>query len=1083
MQGRHGGMEGGQSAALNSSQALLCIRRRASIGIAELPFLQHPLQKMPLRCQSCLTTNPDANRFCGHCGTLLHAIGGQIAVPEVQWGALKQATIVFADIVGSTEHVAGLDPEQAMERLRPAVQHMCHAVERFGGTVVRTLGDGMMALFGVPKALEGHASLACEAAIAMQAAFEGHAQGLSIRIGLHSGQVALDPDAADAMKGGGVHGHAIHLASRVVALAEPGGICLTADCLALVRSVCDVRPMGPHVLKGISEPVEIHALLGMKHDVHNYHFHEAALSVFRGRAKELETLKSALARAERSQGAVLGLSGAPGTGKSRLCHEFAQWCRGKRIPVFEIRTQLYGHATPLQPVLMLLRTCFFQIEPAHEPAVARERIAGILAKSGAGISDDFALMCEFLGVAEEGGMVCSLNPKARRGRLLGLVHELVKQTGTSPSVIVFEDLHWLDEASAEFVSALVQAVAGTRLLLLLNYRPGYQSPWVELPHFQAIHLADLSTDDAQDLVRERLKHHPQLQGFAPLIVERSAGNPFFAEELVNSLIEKSTQLKVSGDAPDAAPLVNALPATVQAVIGERIDRLVATQRTLLHICAVIGKEIPLAVLQDVAVYLVSQVESGLDGLCEVELLQLLREIAGGRRFAFRHPLIQEVAYNTQLKARRANLHAAVAVAMEAHYSAQPGEFAALIAYHYAAAGQLVQAAEHEARAAKWTGSTNSAQALRHWRRVWSFLEGQESTREVNRLRALAGGRIAYLGWREGLKPDEVQPIIHESIQLAAEVDSRLVQLLLLARGRIMQSGGGAADSYVDSMLEALSLTPPGQDAGRVAMLNVALSQAYAWAGLLKQGLAANDAALLAVADIDQFDRDFIDFSIEQWVLGIRVRLLIRMNRLQEARASLQQMLSTDQTLGDPVIRQITHHLHVELAAVTQDSSLAHEHVAIVANLARQYASPYSKVFSLWCSGLAAASGGDLEGALQNFSEALAFIGQTKAAVEFEAEIRASLAECHYKLGNFDLAVVAAKENIDISRPRSNRLAECRALIVWGGTLGQKNDVESWVGAMSLFDKAEELIAVTGADIYRPGLFAERSRVAGLMARG
>lgn len=1036
---------------------------------------------MPLRCTSCLTTNPDANRFCGHCGTPLHAGGAgthplaQTPAPEVQWGALKHATILFADIVSSTEHVTGLDPEQAMEQLRPAVQRMCHAVERFGGTVVRTLGDGIMALFGVPTALEGHASLACEAAIAMQAAFEGHAQGLRIRVGLHSGQVALDPEAADAMKGGGVHGHAIHLASRVVGLAEPGGICLTADCLALVRSVCDVRPMGPHALKGISEPVEMHALLGMKNDLHNYHFHEASLSVFRGRTKELETLKSALARAEQAQGGVLGLSGAPGTGKSRLCHEFAEWCRAKRIPVFEVRTQLYGHATPLQPVLMLLRICFFQILPTHEPAAARERIAGILAKSGAGAADDIALLCEFLGVAEEGGAACSLNPKARRARLLGLVHELVKHTGTGLSVIVFEDLHWLDEASAEFVSALVEAVADTRLLLLLNYRPGYQAPWAQWPHFQAMHLADLGMDEAQDLVRERLRHHSHLQGFLSLIVERSAGNPFFAEELVNSLIEKSAQQKTfSVGVADMAPLVHALPATVQAVIGERIDRLVATQRTLLHICAVIGKEIPLAVLQDVAVYLVGQVESGLDGLCEVELLKLLREIAGGRRFAFRHPLIQEVAYNTQLKARRANLHAAVAVAMEAHYSAQPGEFAALIAYHYTAAGQLVQAAEHEARAAKWTGSTNSAQAIKHWRRVWSLLEGQERSREVNSLRALAGGRIVYLGWREGLKPDEVQQICNEAMGLARDMDNRLEQLLLFAQGRILQSGGGAADDYVASVLKALSLTPPGEDAGRVAMLNVALSQAYAWAGLLDHGLAANNAALLDLESIDTFDREFIDFSIEQWALGIRARLLVRMNRLDEAQTCLKKMLSANEGLNDPVIGQITHHIHVELAAMTEDAVLAREHVAVVIKIAEQYASPYSRIFALWSSGLAEVSVGNLPVAQSNFVSALELIASSKVAVEFEAEIRAGIAECHQYLGDSELALAFAKETILISRQRSNRLAECRALIVWGAVLASKNEPGKMEEAQDMFDQAAQLISQTGAKIFENSLARARA---------
>lgn len=1039
---------------------------------------------MSLRCPACLAANPDANRFCGSCGVAL-GTGVQkpasviaSSVAETQWGALKHATILFADVVSSTEHVAGMDPEQAMEQLRPAVQRMCTAVEQFGGTVVRTLGDGVMALFGVPRALEGHATLACEAALCMQAAFEG--PGLRIRVGLHSGPVALDPETATATRGGGVHGHAIHLASRVVGLAEPGGICLTADCLALVRNACDVRSLGRHPLRGIADPVELYSLSGMKNDVQSHNFHEAVLSPFCGRTREFGLLQEALSSAKNGAGSVIGLSGAPGTGKSRLCHEFAQYCHLQGVPVFEVRTQLYGHATPLQPVLMLLRACFFLITPLHDAAEARDRIALGLAKLGPVSGDDLALLQEFLGVADAAARACALNARARRARLLGLLHELVKNAGNQASVIIFEDLHWLDEASGEFLSALVNAVAGTRILLLLNYRPVYQAPWSAVPHFHAMPLSDLSTADTEILVRERLASYPGLQSFFSLIVERSAGNPFFAEELVHSLVEKSAAADSGGKKADIASLAHALPATVQAVIGERIDRLVGTQRTLLHICAVIGKEIPLAVLQDVAVYLVSQLESGLDGLCEVELLQLLREIAGGRRFAFRHPLIQEVAYGTQLKARRANLHAAVAVAMETHYSAQPGEFAALIAYHYEAAGQFFNAAQHEARAAKWTGSTNSAQAIKHWRRVWTLLDGQERSSSVNSLRALAGGRIVYLGWREGLRPQEVEQIIPEAIAHASEVDARLVQLLLFAQGRMLQSGGGAADEYVASIVKALSLTPAGSDVGRVAMLNVALSQAYAWAGLLAQGLAANDRALQGLSQIDQFDREFIDFSIEQWVVGIRVRLLIRMGRLNDAQACLQQMLASDEVLGDPVIRQITHHLHVEFANATQNPALARQHVAIVVSLADQHTSPYSRVFALWCSGLADVSGGNLETAERSFSNALVCISATKVAVEFEAEIRASLAECHHKLGKLDIALEVAKENIAIARPRNNRLAECRALIVCGGVLSQKNDVNSWREALDFYSRAEQLITLTGAKMYEQRLMGDKLRVLRLL---
>lgn len=1041
---------------------------------------------MSLNCLSCLSANPEGNKFCGNCGAPLHATSGVSSrlpesTPEIQWGALKQATILFADIVNSTEYVAGMDPEQAMEELRPAIQRMCDAVERFGGTVVRTLGDGIMALFGVPRALEGHASLACEAALSMQAVFQAP-QGLRIRVGLHSGQVALDPLAADAAKGGGVHGHAIHLASRVVSMAEPGGICLTADCVLLSRASCETLPLGMRALKGIAEPVDLHVLAGMKHDLQNHQFHEATLSIFRGREVELARLQHAMVRASQGGGSVMGLSGAPGTGKSRLCHEFAQWCRERGIPVCEVRTQLYGHATPLQPVLMLLRTCFFQILPTDDSEGARERIAAKLAEFGADATDDLVLLYEFMGVAEPGGLSCSLNPKARRGRLLGLVRDLVRHTGSTPSVIIFEDLHWLDEASGEFLSALVHAVAGTKTFLLLNYRPGYQPPWSALPHFHAMHLTDLGAVETENLVRERLKNHPQLEKFFAVIVERSAGNPFFAEELTNSLIEKNTQLKIPGAAqPDIALLVQTLPATVQAVIGERIDRLVAAQRTLLHICAVIGKEIPLVVLQDVAVYLVSQVESGLDGLCEVELLQLLREIAGGRRFAFRHPLIQEVAYNTQLKARRANLHAAVAVAMEAHYNAQPGEFAALIAYHYAAAGQLVHAAKHEALAAKWTGSTNSAQAIKHWRKVRSLLEGQTQETETDRLRAMACSQISLLGWREGLSLAEVQPFIDEAMELAGRVDSRLTQLLLMVEGRMLQANGGPADGYVQRVQQALALLPAGGDSGRAATLNAALSQAYGWAGLLELALAANDAALAGVDSVDKFDRDFMGFSIEQWLLGLRGRLLTRLGRYDEAHSCLQQMVLAAEHSMDPVILQIAHHGYVDLACSREDIALAEEHAMRISKLDERHAIPYLRAFALSSRGMAATVGSDFSTALSSFTEALQLIRTANVAPEYETEILANIAECFRRLGDVENCLVFAGEAIELSRKRSTRLPECRALITRGAALVDGHGVLHAADAGQSLDLAEQLIKLTGARIFDDALSAERARLGAFAA--
>jgi class 3 adenylate cyclase/tetratricopeptide (TPR) repeat protein len=1038
-------------------------------------------KKMSLVCLSCLASNPVLNRFCGTCGASLGGtvpdLANAIEIPDTQWGALKHATILFADIVSSTEHVQGLDAEQAMEQLRPAIETMCASVERFGGTVVRTLGDGVMALFGAPRALEGHASLACESALAMQAAFEGSSQGLRIRVGLHSGQVASAPEAINAPQGGGFHGHAIHVASRIVGLADAGGICITSDCLTLVRAICDARSLGRQAVKGIAEPVDLYCLLAMKSDVQNTYFHEAALSPFRGREEELGWLKQALADSREGRGTVVGLTGGPGTGKSRLCHEFAEWCRGRRVPVCTVGTQLYGHATPLQPVLMLLRTCFFGIAQSDDAAFARLRIAMALKKLGSFSVDDLALLNEFLGVAEPGEIASALSPKARRARLLGLLRELVGHDGAKASVIIFEDLHWLDDASEEFLAVLADAVAGTRTLLLLNYRPGCRASWATLPHFRAIALKDLSEADTADLVRGLLSTRPALQKHCDVIVERSAGNPFFAEELVHSLVEKSDLADSLGkQKSDVASLIQTLPANVQAVIGERIDRLVSAQRTLLHICAVIGKEIPLTILEQVAVYLVSQVESGLDGLCEAELLQMLREIAGERRFAFRHPLIQEVAYNTQLKARRANLHAAVAVAMEAHYSGEPGEFAALIAYHYASAGQLVNASLHEARAAKWAGSTNSAQAIKHWRKVWSLLDGQERSPQTNSLRAMAGGRIVYLGWREGLRSDEVQLITEEAISIA---DGRMAQLLVFVQGRMLQAAGGPADDYVQCVQRALMLSPETQTPGRQAILYVALSQAYMWSGLLMRALEASDAAAPGLSDIEAFDRDFIDFSIVQWRLGLRAKILIRMGQLEQSQQCLEQMAVADGGLSDSVIKQFAFHLHLETAACLGDRVTALEYSEKMAKLTEQHPSPYLKIFSLWGAGLAAFTAGEHAVAAKNYEEALALITQTQVAVDFEAEIQTCYCESLYRCHDFDRAVAMAHLSIDSSRRRTNRATEGRALLVLASVTAQQPAPDALVEAQKLFLQADSLMAETGASLFEQPMLRERGRLLAL----
>lgn len=1064
-----------------------------------------------MECQSCHTANPDSNRFCENCGRALtykcaacgfdctpaaRFCGGcgtalvraaaptgpasapaPAAEPATGWGELKQATVLFADIVSSTEQIARLDPEEAMDRLKPAVMLMCEAVERFGGTVMRTLGDGVMALFGVPRALEGHARLACESALHMQASFAGNPQGFSIRVGLHSGLVASDPHAHDSGKGGGAHGLTIHLASRVIGLAPAGGVTMTEDCHALVRGSVDVESIGHPPLKGIAEPVEIFRLVGLNLAFASQHFHQTKLTPLRGREKELTLLQQALRLAEAGDAHVIGVSGGPGTGKSRLCYEFAQWCRARGRPVYEVRAQLYGSATPLQPVLELMRTFFFGILAADTPAAARDRIAARLEGLGTAQAGDVGLLSDFLGVRDpQDTSPVALSAKSRRARLLAIVTALVRQSAEVTCVILIEDMHWLDESSEEFVATLVKAVAGTHTMVVLNYRSSYRSPWIGSENFQEIEICELNAADTDALVRELISHRREFREISQLIVRRSGGNPFFAEELVRSLAERGVLSGDPGHAHNGVESVErALPATVQAVIGARIDRLSESEKSILQMCAIIGKEVALPVLERVAGGMRAQLERALDSLCHAELIQP-QPASGGRRFAFAHPLVQEVAYGTQLKAKRAAIHASVAAAMEHFYADQLDEHSALIAHHYEAAGQALSAAEYSARAAHWLSATNSAQAIKHWRKVRELLVSQPQDDACNRLRAMACCQISLLGWREGLSLQDVQPFIDEAMLIASRTDPELAQLLLMVEGRMLQSSGGPADWYIERLQQALELAAPKAHLGRIATLNAALSQAYGWAGLLNQALEANDVALKAVASIDKFDREFIGFNPEQWILGMRGRLLTRLGRHEEAQQCWQQMSSVDAGPVDPAVQTILHLGQVEHAWWTNDAVLAQEHAALLAGLADKTAMPYLKTVTANCQGMARSMSHDFSGAVHALAEAIRLVRSENVAAEYETEVLASLAECHRRSGNAAKAQVVAREAIEISRQRSTRLPECRALITLAAALIDEGGAQTAGEADDLFAQAESLIRQTGAAIYEPALLFERSRL-------
>jgi adenylate cyclase len=1032
---------------------------------------------LALVCARCGRDFPETARFCASCGEPRKPEARIADVP----GERKQATVLFADITGSTARVAGLDAEGAMNFLHPIVMVMARAVNRYDGTVLRTLGDGLKAAFGVPQAREGHAVLACHAALAMRAAVAELPDAPMIRIGLHSGEVVSGKLHTGSMIEQDATGFTVHLASRIEQEAPPGEICLSRECQILLGAYCDTEPLGPRALRGIPDPVEIFRLIGLKPAVNSEHFRGASLMPLRGRAMEMETLQQALLDAAPGSPRVIGISGLPGVGKSRICFEFGEWCRERQIKVLEARAQVHSRSTPLVPVLEALRA-FFRIEPDMDAGLARTRIEQTLTMLAIPVAEHLATLTDFLGCAEP--TTRAIDPATRRMRLRDGIGRIVKAAWSQTSVIIIEDLHWLDEASQDFLETLMAAAEGTRVLMVLTFRPDW-SPPSRSTSYRELALPELGLGEVGQVICDLIGDSPGLDQVVAHVAERSDGNPFFAEELILSLAQSGVLVGERGRyrlGPSGWQNPT-LPTTVEAVIGARIDLLPDSEKALLQTAAIIGKEFPFEVVRSVIGLSDTTARPLLRRLRAAELIQP-RQTAMGESFAFRHPLIQEVGYAMQLRSTRTSLHAAVAKAIEAQEWGKRDEFAGLLAHHYEAAGNMVAAAMHLQRSARWVGRTNSGRALADWKKIRRMMQDQPRSKENDELRALAGGQLLTFGWREGMPVDEAKIYVEEALGYARGAGNRRHEALLIAGyGRIV-AASGSADEYVRLVREALAVLDAEANPAETLLLNGLLCQASAFAGFAGDALKAISAAL------DMIDRErrgdaavvlgltvgqMVGFDVPHWIKCLQVRSLIMLGRFSDADERLARLFQVDPAEAELLHQGIPHYYAVELAWFRSDTLAATHHANQVARTATQAAIPFWMVLASFCQGLAASTAGDFSEADGFFQQSLDASRRGNAGLEFEARILAFQADNLLRAGNLERARELATETIGVARRKADRTAECHASIVGAAAAQTLSGPQYAEEAQRLLNRADALIDETGAKAYAPMMLRVRAQ--------
>jgi class 3 adenylate cyclase/tetratricopeptide (TPR) repeat protein len=712
-------------------------------------------------CASCGFSNDPGDEFCGGCAQPLRAVTVaplKFQSPETYTprhlaekiltskaaleGERKQVTVLFADLKGSMELLADRDPEEARKLLDPVLEHMMEAVHRYEGTVNQVMGDGIMALFGAPLAHEDHAVRACYAALRMQDAIRRYANELRrshgvtvrIRVGLNSGEVVVRAIGNDLHVDYTAVGQSTHLAARMEQLADPGSTLLTSATAELAEGFVEVNPLGPTPVRGMTEPVEVYELTGA--GTARSRLQAAALrglTKFVGRAAEVAQLGEALDRARAGHGQLAAVVGEAGLGKSRLFWEFTRSHRTDGCRIVEAGSVSYGKATAYLPVIDLLRA-YFEIETRDDGRKILEKVTGKLLSLDRALEPSLPALLALLDVPLEDAEWARLDPPQRRQRTLDAVKRvLLRESHVQPLVVVFEDLHWIDGETQALLDSLIESLPTTRLLLLVNYRPEYQHARGGKTYYRQQRIVPLPPESAEELLAALLGSDAALRSLKGVLVKRTEGNPFFLEESVRALVETGVLAGERGAYRVGKPLESIqVPASVQTVLAARIDRLPPADKHLLQCAAVVGKDVPLALLREIAELPDTQLHRGLGQLQAAEFLYET-SLFPDLEYTFKHALTHEVAYQGLLHERRRALHARITDAIETISVERVAEQAERLAHHALrgelwekAVGYLHQAGLRAiARSANREAVAHLEQALETLRRLPESRENTE----------------------------------------------------------------------------------------------------------------------------------------------------------------------------------------------------------------------------------------------------------------------------------------------------------------------------------------------------------------------
>lgn len=949
-------------------------------------------------------------------------------------GERKMVTALFADMAGSTGLIHDLDPEDARRLIDPVLALMMEAVHHYEGYVAKSMGDGILALFGAPIANEDHPQRALLAALRMQEAMRHYADGvrlaqgiaLQIRVGINSGEVVVRTiRIKDLHTDYDPVGNSIHIASRMESIAVPGTIVASEHTHNLTEGYFAFKALGATPIKGLREPLAVFEVLGLGPLRTRLQMSASrGLARFVGRTRELEQLREARARARAGHGQIVGVVGEPGVGKSRLCHEF-KLLAPRDCLVLETFSVSHGKAYPYLPLIELLRN-YCQITAQDDERRRREKLTGKLLTLDRALEDSLPYLFHLLGAVEPGSALAQMDSQIRQQRTFEAIKRLlVRESLAQPLELIIEDLQWLDSETEAFLGFLGESVPSARILLLVNFRPEYWHDWGRKSYYTQLRLDPLGEAEARDLVRALLGDAPGLARLEQLILQQTEGNPFFIEEVVQDMVEAQVLRGERGHYRlEQVPGKLHIPATVQGVLAARIDRLQPAEKALLQTLAVVGKTFPWSLLARVVEQPEDKTKSLLARLQAGEFIYeqpAFPEV----EYSFKHALTQEVTYGSLLSERRRALHERTAQAIESLFSAQIEEHCSELAYHFSRSGNTSKAVEYLRRAGRQAVQRSAdAEAVTHLALALTLLaglpDGPARAEEELALQITLGPALMVT---RGFAAPEVGATYNRALALCQQLGETTQLFTALMGLRTFYTVRAELRTARDLAEQLLGQAEQAQDPALLLQARRALGANLFYLGELVAARARLEQAM-ALYDPQQHRSHAFVYGLEPGVQGLALLAmdLWMLGYPDQACTRSQEALALAQTPSHPSDSADALIAATEVRLFRGEVQPALDLAQALVALATDYGLPYGLACGTLLSGCALAAGGHVQEGIDLIRKGLGAYRETGAELR-RTHFLARLAETCARAGQVEAGLAAVAEALAAVERTGERLHE------------------------------------------------------------